>query len=143
MGIEVRSANFGVVINDEYGDGVAVETNEIYKLIQDLEKHLPTPETHSCSCHVRYAGSCDVCKAIGCKVFDFNQVALPQFDTGPDHASFFIEPPHPEVGHERQHGRETGHATIMVRNEPGWRCMDCSVRSPAWELTISRSKDEG
>jgi hypothetical protein len=32
--------------------------------------------THSCSCHVRNQGPCDICKVLGCEVWDFNQVAV-------------------------------------------------------------------
>lgn len=54
---------------------------------------------HSCSCHMRTQGPCDVCKTLGCEVFDFNEVALfdpPQadipvkFEVGVDRGSLFI-----------------------------------------------------
>lgn len=34
------------------------------------------PPNHSCSCHVKNAGACPICKELGCEVWDFNQVAV-------------------------------------------------------------------
>lgn len=33
-------------------------------------------QNHSCSCHARNRGPCDICRALGCEVWDFNQYAI-------------------------------------------------------------------
>lgn len=57
-------------------------------------------KNHSCSCHARNAGPCDICKVLGCEVWDFNQVEPwaglievpeePPFKTGLDHATLYV-----------------------------------------------------
>ena len=49
------------------------EWAELKKL--ESEDQTISKETHSCSCHGRGQGPCDVCKELGCEVWDFNQVA--------------------------------------------------------------------
>lgn len=36
------------------------------------------PERHVCLCHAAGNGACPTCKEFGCKVWDFNRVALPR-----------------------------------------------------------------
>lgn len=54
-------------------------TDEEWAALEELNKVNYEKEfvTHSCSCHARNAGPCDVCKVLGCEVWDFNQVAQP------------------------------------------------------------------
>lgn len=52
------------------------------------------PRDHSCSCHVKNAGPCMVCKEIGCEVWDFNEVAItPLSETDPEfpHGGIMID----------------------------------------------------
>lgn len=36
----------------------------------------PEAAAHSCSCHAKNQGPCELCKQMGCEVWDFNQVAM-------------------------------------------------------------------
>lgn len=60
--------------------GMPEFTDEEWAELQKLEAEDPdlSPVTHSCSCHARNAGPCDICKALGCEVWDFNEVIFPR-----------------------------------------------------------------
>lgn len=32
------------------------------------------------------------------------------------------------------HAEESHHQVVDIFNEPGWRCLECDERSPAWDL---------
>lgn len=52
-------------------------TDEEWEELQRLEAiKYKDLANHSCSCHARNAGACDICKVLGCEVWDFNQVAM-------------------------------------------------------------------
>lgn len=52
-------------------------TDEEWAKLKELEAEDPKLDTsHSCSCHTQRKGPCDVCKDLGCLVWDFNEVRI-------------------------------------------------------------------
>jgi hypothetical protein len=59
-------------------DDVGIDRNEAIAWLEEVFAEQTAMVTHSCSCHVKNQGPCEVCKGIGCEVWNFNQVAMPE-----------------------------------------------------------------
>lgn len=64
---------------NEWDDTVEF-TDEEWEALKELDEvdYIEEFVGHSCSCHVKGEGPCIVCQKLGCEVFDFNRVAMPQ-----------------------------------------------------------------
>lgn len=59
----------------EWPDSVEFEDEE-WEELQRLDAiDFEALSNHSCSCHAKNQGPCDICKTLGCEVWDFNQFA--------------------------------------------------------------------
>lgn len=121
-------------------------TDEEWAELQKLEAEplAISAATHSCSCHVKNAGPCPICKELGCVVWDFNYVAQPEIEANTITAHILKSDPLPnssfigvEFVQEPKKGCPSCDHDLSYPGQPGHICYTYAE----WEANKRRNRE--